>query len=256
MSHLLVYHLQLIHLLCSTHALSWRDNLPDAAAAPPRAQDSHRGASASCGSCELLRHLARGVFAYDAHTLREHHPGRVHCKDGTPPPSRIPIIHSRLYKVPPQSRPVPGHFGSGAAPTVFRENAELARRALQKALRCTADYAPDGKSQLRTFHRDADEITISPLLSERPAFENLAELSVARSCSNISEFEVRPDKALRCVINSPLGSSFSRFRGSSLSHTRSELCLGAVCRSCGILSLNLTCFVQWNGRQWAGFSDP
>ncbi|KAJ6540997.1 hypothetical protein DFH09DRAFT_1174895 [Mycena vulgaris] len=61
--------------------------------------------------------------------------------------------------------------------------------ALQKALRCTADYAPDGKSQLRTFHWDADEITIFPLLSERPAFENLAELSVTRSCSNISEFE-------------------------------------------------------------------
>ncbi|KAJ6553479.1 hypothetical protein DFH09DRAFT_1166729, partial [Mycena vulgaris] len=61
--------------------------------------------------------------------------------------------------------------------------------ALQKALRCTADYAPDGKSQLRTFHWDAGEITISPLLSERPAFENLAELSVTRWGSNISEFE-------------------------------------------------------------------
>ncbi|KAF7328131.1 hypothetical protein MVEN_02570100 [Mycena venus] len=60
---------------------------------------------------------------------------------------------------------------------------------LQKALRCTADYALDGKSQLRTLHLDADEITISPLLSEQPAFENLADLSVARSCSNISEFE-------------------------------------------------------------------
>ncbi|KAJ7505740.1 hypothetical protein B0H11DRAFT_1975929, partial [Mycena galericulata] len=60
---------------------------------------------------------------------------------------------------------------------------------LQKALRCSADYAPDGKSQLRTFHWDGDEITISPLLSERPAFENLAELSVTQSCSNVSEFE-------------------------------------------------------------------
>ncbi|KAJ7509908.1 hypothetical protein B0H11DRAFT_1961484, partial [Mycena galericulata] len=61
--------------------------------------------------------------------------------------------------------------------------------ALHKALRCTADYAPDGKSQLRSFHWNAGEITISPLLSERPAFENLAELS----------FEVRSDKALRCL---------------------------------------------------------
>ncbi|KAF7348627.1 hypothetical protein MVEN_01380700 [Mycena venus] len=61
--------------------------------------------------------------------------------------------------------------------------------ALQKALRCTADHAPDSKSQLRAFHWEADEITISPLLSERPAFENLAELSVVQSSSNISEFE-------------------------------------------------------------------
>ncbi|KAF8180310.1 hypothetical protein K438DRAFT_2021418 [Mycena galopus ATCC 62051] len=60
--------------------------------------------------------------------------------------------------------------------------------ALQQALRCTADFAPDGKSRLRTFHWHADDITISPLLSKRPAFENLAELSVARSCSN-TEFE-------------------------------------------------------------------
>lgn len=119
--------------------------------------------------------------------------------------------------------------------------------ALQKALRCTADYAPDGKSQLRTFHWDAGEVAIFPLLSERPAFENLAELSVTRSCSNISEFEVRLDKALRCLINSPPASSFSRLRVSSLSHTRSELRLREVCRSCGILSLNLTCFVQRNG---------
>ncbi|KAJ7509907.1 hypothetical protein B0H11DRAFT_1261087 [Mycena galericulata] len=110
---------------------------------------------------------------------------------------------------------------------------------LQKALRCTADYAPDGKSQLRTFHWHAGEITISPLLSERPAFENLAELSVTQSCSDISEFEVRPDKALSCVINLPLGSSFSRFRGSSLSHIRSELRL-----------------VAWNGRRGAGLPDP
>lgn len=53
--------------------------------------------------------------------------------------------------------------------------------ALQKALRCTAYYALDGKSQLRTFHWDADEIAIFPVLSERPAFENLAELSVTQS---------------------------------------------------------------------------
>jgi hypothetical protein len=59
--------------------------------------------------------------------------------------------------------------------------------ALQKALRCTADHAPDGKSQLCTFHWAGEEIPIFPLLSERPAFENLAELSVTQSCSNISE---------------------------------------------------------------------
>ncbi|KAJ7504198.1 hypothetical protein B0H11DRAFT_1981186, partial [Mycena galericulata] len=78
--------------------------------------------------------------------------------------------------------------------------------ALHKALRCTADYAPDGKSQLRSFHWDAGEITISPLLSERPAFENLAELSVTRSCSNISEFELEPD-----VIRTEKRTTMDRF---------------------------------------------
>ncbi|KAF8181763.1 hypothetical protein K438DRAFT_1976061 [Mycena galopus ATCC 62051] len=61
--------------------------------------------------------------------------------------------------------------------------------ALQKALRGTAEYAQDGKSKLRTFHWSGDEITIFPLLGERPVFEHLAELSVAQSCSDISEFE-------------------------------------------------------------------
>jgi hypothetical protein len=125
--------------------------------------------------------------------------------------------------------------------------------ALQKALRCTADYAPYGRSQLRAFHWDADEIAIFHLLSERPAFENLAELSVAQSCSNTSEFEVRPNKALRCVINSPFGSSFFRFRGSDLSYTKRELCSRAVCRSCGILSLNLTCSCRGAEKEWPFF---
>ncbi|KAF8148992.1 hypothetical protein K438DRAFT_1779485 [Mycena galopus ATCC 62051] len=110
--------------------------------------------------------------------------------------------------------------------------------ALQKALRGTAEYAQDGKSKLRTFHWSGDEITIFPLLGERPVFEHLAELSVAQSCSDISEFEVRLDKTLRCVINLPLRSSFFGFRGSNLSHTRRELHLRTVFRSFGILSLN------------------
>jgi hypothetical protein len=80
-----------------------------------------------------LRHLTRGVFVYDAHTLQEHRPERVHCRDGSNATSRIPTIHSGLYKVPPQSRPVPGHFGSGAAHTVYRGNAEWARRGAAKS---------------------------------------------------------------------------------------------------------------------------
>ncbi|KAJ7455400.1 hypothetical protein FB451DRAFT_1407725 [Mycena latifolia] len=94
------------------------------------------------------------------------------CATGTDQLQRLAFLLFTLGATPPQSRPAPSHFG-----------------ALQNALRCTADYAPDGKSQLRAFHWDADEINIFRLLSERPAFENLAELSVARSRSNISEFE-------------------------------------------------------------------
>ncbi|KAF8180304.1 hypothetical protein K438DRAFT_1842261 [Mycena galopus ATCC 62051] len=71
---------------------------------------------------------------------------------------------------------------------------------LQKALRCTAYYAPDGKSQLRTFHWDGDDTTIFPLLNERPAFENLAELSVARSFSNISQFAFLEIPGLKSLV--------------------------------------------------------
>ncbi|KAJ7735957.1 hypothetical protein B0H16DRAFT_125553 [Mycena metata] len=71
---------------------------------------------------------------------------------------------------------------------VWKMPGEL-KGALQRALRCTADYAPDGKSQLRVFHLDTDRTTVPLMLNKRAAFENLTELSVVRSGSDTSQFE-------------------------------------------------------------------
>jgi hypothetical protein len=44
-----------------------------------------------------LRHLTRRIFAYDAHTLQEHRPERVHCRDKTAP--KIPHSYYALWSL-------------------------------------------------------------------------------------------------------------------------------------------------------------
>ncbi|KAJ7504197.1 hypothetical protein B0H11DRAFT_507422 [Mycena galericulata] len=111
---------------------------------------------------------------------------------------------------------------------------------LQKALRCTVDYAPDGKSQLRSFHWDAGEITISPLLSERPAFENLAELSVTQSCSDISEFEFLQIPRLKSLAYKERNSSSGEERTTRARFTRSLELLPSISPGLTVLKVDIS----------------
>ncbi|KAJ7735971.1 hypothetical protein B0H16DRAFT_1892117 [Mycena metata] len=112
---------------------------------------------------------------------------------------------------------------------------------LQEALRCTVDHAPELKSKLRTFHLNINEITILPLLSERPAFENLAELSVVRSGSNTSQFEFLQIPGLKSLA----------YKNQTL-FNREEPTMNGFCRSLELLptiSPDLTVLkmdISWN----------